>query len=159
VETPASASRPGKKANSGGRAVESTGNSRYDCSLGLLTKKFVSLVQQAPGACHSPIPIASSCTPQTRPFHCASSVLQLVWKCMLVSWLRMRAHTPVLSPNVRPVVAGDARYRVNGAQANGGLWAALRPRTLLVLWRLPHVLTDGTASLGRRDPGPQHGGA
>lgn len=49
VEAPSSASRPGKKAAAGGRAVEASGNSRYDCSLGLLTKKFVSLVQQAPG--------------------------------------------------------------------------------------------------------------
>mmetsp|Transcript_35584 Transcript_35584/g.93425 ORF Transcript_35584/g.93425 Transcript_35584/m.93425 type:complete len:309 (+) Transcript_35584:123-1049(+) len=36
----------GKKSNTP-RQIES-GGSRYDCSLGLLTKKFVSLVQQAP---------------------------------------------------------------------------------------------------------------
>lgn len=39
---------PSSAVSSSSKHAESSGSSRYDCSLGLLTKKFVSLVQQAP---------------------------------------------------------------------------------------------------------------
>lgn len=51
LESPASnkkKSTPSSAVNSASKGPEASGSSRYDCSLGLLTKKFVSLVQQAP---------------------------------------------------------------------------------------------------------------
>lgn len=51
LESPMSSKKkatPSSAVSSSSKNAESSGSSRYDCSLGLLTKKFVSLVQQAP---------------------------------------------------------------------------------------------------------------
>ena len=52
LESPTSAKKksatPSSLVNSSSKGSETASSSRYDCSLGLLTKKFVQLVQQAP---------------------------------------------------------------------------------------------------------------